>query len=76
MTKLSININKFALIRNARGINQGGEDSDKPAPTAQKVAGEFANSPGKDKSTSYKKEVKADKADHSDKSGKSPISGK
>jgi hypothetical protein len=54
----------------------GAEDKGRPAPTAQKVAGEFANSPGKDKSTSYKKEVKADKADHSDKSGKSPISGK
>ena len=54
----------------------GAEDKGRPAPTAEKVAGEFANSPGKDKSTSYKKEVKADKADHSDKSGKSPISGK
>ena len=54
----------------------GAEDKGRPAPTAQKVAGEFANSPGKDKSTSYKKEVKADKADHSDKAGKSPISGK
>ena len=54
----------------------GAEDKGRPAPTAEKVAGEFANSPGKDKSTSYKKEVKADKADHSDKSGKSPITGK
>jgi len=54
----------------------GAEDKGRPAPTAQKVAGEFANSPGKDKSTSYKKEVKADTKDGADKSAKSPISGK
>ena len=54
----------------------GAEDKGRPAPTAQKVAGEFANSPGKDKSTSYKKEVKADTGDKADKSAKSPISGK
>ena len=54
----------------------GAEDKGRAAPTAQKVAGEFANSPGKDKSTSYKKEVKADTGDKADKSGKSPISGK
>jgi len=54
----------------------GAEDKGRPAPTAEKVKGEFANSPGKDKSTSYKKEVKADTKDGSDKSGKSPISGK
>ena len=34
---------------------------------------DFENSPGKDKSTSYKKQGKADTADHSDKSAKSPI---
>ena len=54
----------------------GAEDKGRPAPTASKVAGEFANSPGKDKSTSYKKEVKADTGDKADKSAKSPISGK
>ena len=54
----------------------GAEDKGRPAPTASKVAGEFANSPGKDKSTSYKKEVKADTKDGADKSAKSPISGK
>jgi len=54
----------------------GAEDKGRPAPTASKVAGDFENSPGKDKSTSMKKEVKADTKDGSDKSGKSPISGK
>jgi len=42
-------------------------------PTAQKM-GEFENTPGKDKATSYKKEVKADVKDGGDKSAsKSPI---
>jgi len=54
----------------------GAEDKGRPAPTAKKVAGDFANTPGKDKSTSYKKEVKADTKDGADKSAKSPISGK
>ena len=54
----------------------GAEDKGRPAPTAQKVAGEFANSPGKDKSTSYKKEVKPQTGDKADKSAKSPITGK
>ena len=54
----------------------GAEDKGRPAPTAKKVAGDFANTPGKDKSTSYKKEVKADTKDVADKSAKSPISGK
>jgi len=57
---------------NAKGIAQGGEDSGRAAPTAQKT-GDFENSPGKDKSTSYKKQGKADTADHSDKSAKSPV---
>jgi len=42
-------------------------------PTAQKM-GDFENTPGKDKATSYKKEVKADHKDGGDKSAsKSPI---
>ena len=76
---------KTSPVAKTGGAKQGGtpvktgsgaEDKGRPAPTAQKVKGEFANSPGKDKSTSYKKEVKADTKDGSDKSGKSPISGK
>jgi len=42
-------------------------------PTAEKM-GDFENTPGKDKATSYKKEVKADTKDGGDKSAsKSPI---
>ena len=42
-------------------------------PTAEKM-GDFENTPGKDKATSYKKEVKADLKDGGDKSAsKSPI---
>ena len=76
---------KGSPIAKTGGAKQGGtpvktgsgaEDTGRPAPTAEKVKGEFANSPGKDKSTSYKKEVKADTKDGSDKSGKSVISGK
>jgi hypothetical protein len=76
---------KGSPIAKTGGAKQGGtpvktgsgaEDKGRPAPTAEKVKGEFANSPGKDKSTSYKKEVKADTKDGSDKSGKSVISGK
>jgi len=76
---------KTSPVAKTGGAKQGGtpvktgsgaEDKGRPAPTAQKVKGEFANSPGKDKSTSYKKEVKADTKDGSDKSGKSVISGK
>ena len=40
------------------------------------MSGDFENTPAKDKSTSYKKEMKADKADHSDKSAKSPVNAK
>ena len=55
----------------------GAEDKGRPAPTAKKIEGSFENSPAKDKSTSYKKEVKADSKDGSDKSAKSPVaSGK
>ena len=50
----------------------GAEDKGRAAPNAEKM-GNFENSPGKDKGTSMKKEVKPDKADHSDKSAKSPV---
>ena len=53
----------------------GAEDKGRPAPTAEKM-GKFANSPGHDKGTAMKQQVKADTKDGSDKSGKSPISGK
>ena len=57
-------------------ITQGGADEKgRPAPTAQKMS-DFENTPGKDKSTSYKKQGKADTADHSDKSAKSPVANK
>ena len=54
----------------------GAEDKGRPAPTAQKMSGDFENSPGKDKSSSFKKQEKANTADGSEKSAKSPISGK
>ncbi len=50
----------------------GADEKGRPAPTAQKMS-DFENSPGKDKSTSYKKQGSADTADHSDKSAKSPV---
>ena len=53
----------------------GAEDKGRPAPTAQKMS-DFENSPAKDKSTSFKKNEKADTADHSDKSAKSPVNAK
>ena len=59
----------------AKNITKGGEESGRPAPTAEKM-GEFENTGGKDKSTSFKKEAKADTADHSDKSAKSPVAKK
>ena len=51
------------------------DEKGRPAPTAQKM-GDFENTGGKDKSTSFKKEMKANTADGSEKSVKSPISGK
>ena len=54
----------------------GAEEKGRPAPTAQKMAGDFENSPGKDKGTSMKKEVKPATADGSDKSAKSPVASK
>ena len=68
--------NKPLNSANAKSLNQGQADSgDRPAPTAQKMAGEFANSPGKDKAAAMKP-MKANTADGSEKSAKSPIPGK
>jgi len=52
------------------------EEKGRPAPTAQKMAGDFENTGGKAKSTSFKKQEKADTADGSDKSAKSPVASK
>ena len=52
----------------------GAEDKGRPAPTAEKVKGDFANTGGKNSLKT--KEFKASTTDGSDKSGKSPISGK
>ena len=60
---------------NGKNIAQGGEEQGRAAPTAEKM-GSFENSPGKDKGTSFKKQMKANTADGSDKSGKSAIAGK
>ena len=56
----------------------GAEDKGRPAPTTQDVkSGGFENTGGKDKSTSMKKSApKADTADHSDKSAKSPVASR
>ena len=50
----------------------GADEKGRPAPTAQKMS-DFENSPGKDKGTSMKKEMKPMTADGSDKSAKSPV---
>jgi len=68
--------NKPMNSANAKGLNQGQADSgDRAAPTAQKMS-DFENTPGKGKSTSYKKEMKPQTADGSDKSAKSPVASK
>jgi hypothetical protein len=54
----------------------GAEDKGRAAPTAGKLAGDFENTGGKAKSTSFKKQEKADSKDGSDKSAKSPVAGK
>jgi hypothetical protein len=54
----------------------GAEEKGRPAPTAAKMAGDFENTGGKAKSTSFKKQEKAITADGSDKSAKSPIASK
>jgi hypothetical protein len=61
----------------ASGIKSTGETQGRPAPTAQKIAGDFENTGGKAKGTSFKSAApKAVTTDGSDKSAKSPISGK
>jgi hypothetical protein len=52
------------------------EEKGRPAPTAAKMAGDFENTGGKAKSTSFKKQEKANTADASDKSAKSPVASK
>jgi hypothetical protein len=54
----------------------GAEEKGRPAPTAAKMAGDFENTGGKAKSTSFKKQEKAITADGSDKSAKSPVASK
>ena len=59
-----------------QNIAKGGADEKgRPAPNAEKMS-DFENSPGKDKGTSYKQQMKPVTADGSEKSAKSPISGK
>ena len=53
----------------------GADEKGRPAPTAQKMS-DFGNTPGKDKGTSMKKEMKPMTADGSDKSAKSPVNAK
>ena len=65
-------------------LNQGQADSGSAgastsingSSTPQKMAGDFENTGGKARSTSYKKQVSANTADGSEKSAKSTISGK
>ena len=52
------------------------EEKGRPAPTAAKIAGDFENTGGKAKSTSFKKQETANTADASDKSAKSPVASK
>ena len=51
------------------------EEKGRPAPTAQKMAGGYANEGGKD-SRKMSPAKAADTADHSDKSAKSPVASK
>ena len=52
------------------------DEKGRPAPTAQKMSGDFENTGGKDKSTSFKKQETANTADGSDKGAKSPVASK
>jgi hypothetical protein len=70
-----------ASVKSAGGttanIAKGGADeTGRAAPTAAKMAGDFENTGGKAKSTSFKKQEKANTADGSDKSAKSPVASK
>ena len=68
--------NKPMNSANAKGLTQAQADSgDRAAPTAQKMS-DFENTPGKAKSTSFKKMEKANTADGSDKSAKSPVASR
>ena len=58
----------------AKNVAQAQEDNAKVSVAKAKDMGvTFENEPGKDKATSFKKEVKASNNDGSDKSAKSPI---
>ena len=65
----------FNTTRGSNIAKGGADEKGRAAPTAEKMA-DFVNTPGKDKGTLNKKEVKPATADGSDKSGKSPIAGK
>ena len=65
-------------MKTTRGSNiakGGADEKGRAAPTAEKM-GEFENAPGKDKATSFKKEMKPNTADGSEKSAKSILGGK
>jgi hypothetical protein len=67
-----------AEMKTTRGSNiakGGADEKGRAAPTAEKM-GEFENAPGKDKATSFKKEMKPNTADGSEKSAKSILGGK
>ena len=65
----------FNTTRGSNIAKGGADEKGRAAPTAEKMA-DFVNTPGHDKGTLNKKEVKPATADGSDKSGKSPIAGK
>ena len=65
----------FNTTRGSNIAKGGADEKGRAAPTAEKMA-DFVNTPGQDKGTLNKKEVKPATADGSDKSGKSPIAGK
>ena len=55
----------------------GADETGRAAPSAGSMkSGDFENTGGKAKSTSFKKQEKADSKDGSDKSAKSPVAGK
>jgi len=66
--------NKNDMGGTTANIAKGEEDNKKvTAPKAKDMGVAFENEPAKDKSSAFKKEVKADHKDGSDKSAKSPI---
>ena len=76
--KSPVNANVKSMGGTTSNIAKGGADEKgRPAPTAKAMMGDVENTPGKDKSSSFKKEApKAKTADESDKSAKSPINAK